>query len=160
MRIDTKALIERTDLVELIGAYVTLAKNGVEYEACCPFHTENTPSFKVNQAKRFHHCFGCGAHGDAIKFLQEHQGLAFKDACAQLGGEASPSAAPAMPPPAKAPPPEERSHWQPIIPVPAHAGVPPAAHIKRGKPSAVWDYKGARWRAVGAGVPVYDFERG
>ena len=91
-RIDTAALLARVDIVAVIDAYVPLTKNGAEYEACCPFHNEATPSFKVSQVKQFYHCFGCGANGDALKFLMEHQGLSFVGAAQQLGGDVLPAA--------------------------------------------------------------------
>ena len=100
-RIDTAALLARVDIVELIDGYVPLTKEGAEYVACCPFHSEASPSFKVNRAKQIYHCFGCGANGDAIKFLQEHQGLTFHEAVAALGGELPAKAAP-VPAPARA----------------------------------------------------------
>ncbi|MGD8497444.1 MAG: CHC2 zinc finger domain-containing protein, partial [Chromatiales bacterium] len=64
-------LIARTDIVELVDARVPLKRRGKEYLACCPFHSEKTPSFTVSQDKQFYHCFGCGAHGTAIGFLME-----------------------------------------------------------------------------------------
>jgi DNA primase len=77
-------LLERTDLVELIQRYVPLKKSGSEFAACCPFHSENTPSFYVSPQKQFYHCFGCGAHGTAISFLMEHENLSFPEAIGQL----------------------------------------------------------------------------
>lgn len=66
-KIDTAALLARVNIVDVIERYVPdLKKSGAEYEACCPFHTEETPSFKITPTKGFYHCFGCGAHGDAI----------------------------------------------------------------------------------------------
>ena len=60
-------LIARTDIVELINSRVKLKKSGARsYQACCPFHHEKTPSFSVSQPKQVYHCFGCGAHGNAI----------------------------------------------------------------------------------------------
>lgn len=85
-RIDTKALLARVDIVDVVGGYVPLTKSGAEYEACCPFHVEKTPSFKVSPAKQIYHCFGCGASGDAIRFVQEFSSLSFVDACRELGG--------------------------------------------------------------------------
>ena len=63
------ALLARADVVEVINQRVPLKKAGVTYKACCPFHQEKTPSFNVNPQKQFYHCFGCGAHGDALKFI-------------------------------------------------------------------------------------------
>ncbi|ROO27962.1 hypothetical protein SAOR_06905 [Salinisphaera orenii MK-B5] len=73
-------LLERTDIVSLIDARVSLKKSGHEYAACCPFHDEKTPSFTVSPTKQFYHCFGCGAHGTAISFLMEYDRLEFRDA--------------------------------------------------------------------------------
>lgn len=77
-------LRERTDLAELIGKRITLKKAGGNYKACCPFHDERTPSFNVRPDKGFYHCFGCGAHGDAIAFLQEYENLSFTEAVESL----------------------------------------------------------------------------
>jgi DNA primase len=81
-------LRSRTTLSALIGRSVRLQKVGNEYKACCPFHNEKTPSFHVNDAKGFYHCFGCSAHGDAIRWMTDHQGLAFMDAVKELAAEA------------------------------------------------------------------------
>ncbi|MGV0952787.1 MAG: DNA primase [Fluviibacter sp.] len=77
-------LLARTDIVEIIDRVVPLKKAGANYAACCPFHKEKSPSFTVSQSKQFYHCFGCGAHGTAIGFLMEHQGLSFPDAIEEL----------------------------------------------------------------------------
>ncbi|WP_156678973.1 DNA primase [Sphingomonas profundi] len=74
----------RTSLSGLIGRTVKITKAGREYKACCPFHQEKTPSFYINDDKGFYHCFGCSAHGDAIRFLTEAQGLPFMDAVKEL----------------------------------------------------------------------------
>ena len=77
-------LLDHTDLVSLINARVPLKKAGSQYKACCPFHDEKTPSFNVNAQKQFYHCFGCGASGDAIRFLQDYDGLSFVEAVESL----------------------------------------------------------------------------
>jgi len=77
-------LIERANIVEVIGARVTLKKAGREYRACCPFHNEKTPSFWVSPEKQFYHCFGCGAHGTVLRFLMEHDRLPFVEAVEEL----------------------------------------------------------------------------
>ena len=77
-------LIARTDIVEVIGLRVQLKKAGREFKACCPFHGEKTPSFWVSPDKQFYHCFGCGAHGNAIGFLMEYSGLAYPEAIRAL----------------------------------------------------------------------------
>ncbi|ALS99497.1 DNA primase [Lacimicrobium alkaliphilum] len=77
-------LLARTDIVELVDSRVRLKKAGRNYQACCPFHSEKTPSFTVSQDKQFYHCFGCGAHGNAISFLMEYDRLEFPDAIEEL----------------------------------------------------------------------------
>jgi DNA primase len=77
-------LIDRCDIVEVIGGRINLKKAGREYKACCPFHGEKTASFTVSPDKGFYHCFGCGAHGTAIGFLMEHDQLEFIDAVEEL----------------------------------------------------------------------------
>jgi DNA primase len=77
-------LIERTNIVEVIGLRVPLKKAGHEFRACCPFHNEKTPSFWVVPEKQFYHCFGCGAHGTALGFLIEHDRLPFPEAVEEL----------------------------------------------------------------------------
>ena len=77
-------LIARADIVEVIGLRVPLKKAGREYKACCPFHGEKTPSFWVSPDKQFYHCFGCGAHGTVLRFLMEHDRMAFPEAVEEL----------------------------------------------------------------------------
>jgi len=77
-------LIDRVDVVELIGSRVPLKKQGKEFKACCPFHNEKTPSFTVVPDKQFYHCFGCGAHGTAIGFLMEYDRMSFLEAVEEL----------------------------------------------------------------------------
>jgi len=73
-------VLARSDVVELIERRVPLKRSGSEFQACCPFHDEKTPSFTVSPKKQFYHCFGCGAHGSAIGFLMQYEGLEFLDA--------------------------------------------------------------------------------
>ena len=73
-------LIDRTDIVELVRSRTSLKKSGKNYSACCPFHDEKTPSFTVSPQKQFYYCFGCGAGGNAIGFLMEHDHLDFPTA--------------------------------------------------------------------------------
>jgi DNA primase len=77
-------LLTRVDIVDVIERRVPLKKAGREWTACCPFHNERTPSFYVSPAKQFFHCFGCGAHGSAIKFLMDYERLEFPDAVEEL----------------------------------------------------------------------------
>ena len=77
-------LLARVDIVDVIERRVPLKKAGREWTACCPFHNERTPSFYVSPAKQFFHCFGCGAHGTAVKFLMDYERLEFPDAVEEL----------------------------------------------------------------------------
>jgi DNA primase len=84
-----ETLIERTDIVEVVGARVDLRPAGRgEFKALCPFHDEKTPSFTVSSDKQFYHCFGCGAHGTAIGFVMEYDGLEFPAAIEELASRA------------------------------------------------------------------------
>ena len=74
----------RIPIADVVGTKVKLVKKGREYQGLCPFHNEKTPSFTVNEAKGFYHCFGCGAHGDIIRFEMEANGLPFMDALQKL----------------------------------------------------------------------------
>jgi DNA primase len=78
----------RITLSSVIAPHVKLTRAGREWKACCPFHNEKTPSFTVNDEKHFYHCFGCSAHGDAIRFLTDHRGLPFMDAVKELAASA------------------------------------------------------------------------
>ena len=81
-------LLNRLDIVDVVERYVPLKKAGANYVACCPFHSEKSPSFTVSQTKQFYHCFGCGAHGTAIGFVMEHAGMGYVDAIEDLARSA------------------------------------------------------------------------
>jgi DNA primase len=78
----------RTTLSTLIGKSIKVQKAGREYKACCPFHNEKSPSFTINDEKGFYHCFGCGAHGDAIRWMTDQRGLPFMEAVKELADAA------------------------------------------------------------------------
>ena len=80
-------LLSRVDIVDYIHKRVTLKKAGKNYQACCPFHDEKTPSFSVNPQKQFYYCFGCSAGGNAIGFAMDYSNLSFPEAVEQLAGE-------------------------------------------------------------------------
>lgn len=84
-----KAVLDATDIVDVIGGYFPLKRAGSAFVCNCPFHNEKTPSFNVNPAKQFYHCFGCGASGDAISFIKEYENLPFIDAVKRLAEKAS-----------------------------------------------------------------------
>jgi DNA primase len=102
-------LLNRVDIVDVISGRVQLRKSGANWTGLCPFHGEKTPSFTVSQTKQFYHCFGCGAHGNAIGFLMEYGGLGYIEALKELaesvglklpeptGGERRPKPAPEGP---------------------------------------------------------------
>ena len=77
-------LLARVDIVDVVGRHVELKKSGANHMGLCPFHGEKSPSFSVSATKQFYHCFGCGAHGDAIRFLMEQSGMSFRDAVTDL----------------------------------------------------------------------------
>ena len=81
-------LLNRVDIVQVIESRLELKKAGREYQACCPFHNEKTPSFTVSPNKQFYHCFGCGAHGSAVGFLMEYENLEFPEAIEELAHSA------------------------------------------------------------------------
>jgi len=81
-------LRSRIALSGVIGRSIRVQKAGREFKACCPFHNEKTPSFTINDEKGFYHCFGCGAHGDVIRWMTDHQGLPFIEAVKELAAQA------------------------------------------------------------------------
>ncbi len=111
-------LLARTDIVDVIDPLVPLKRAGANLVACCPFHTEKTPSFTVSATKQFYHCFGCGAHGSAVGFLMEHLGLGFVEAIQELAGRAG-----MVVPEAQFTPdtPSSRSRVEGLLPVMEHA---------------------------------------
>jgi len=81
----TEQILAATDIVDVIGSYIEVKRAGAVYKALCPFHNEKTPSFNINQARQFFHCFGCKKSGDAITFVREIENLTFADAVKKLG---------------------------------------------------------------------------
>ena len=81
-------LADRNDIVDVVGAYVSLTYKGGSYWACCPFHNEKTPSFHCDKDKQFYHCFGCGKGGSVINFIMEIENLGYRDAVAFLARRA------------------------------------------------------------------------
>src|SRR5579862_8818801 len=91
-RLDADAVKRSVDIVDIVGRFLELRKAGREYEACCPFHKESTPSFKVNPEAQLFKCFGCQVGGDVFTFVEKHLGVSFGDAVtrvAELGGAMS-----------------------------------------------------------------------
>ena len=77
-------LRQEVKISDVVRQKTSLIKKGAEYLGICPFHNEKTPSFTVNDIKKFYHCFGCGAHGDVIKFVAETNGLSYKEASKKI----------------------------------------------------------------------------
>ena len=77
-------LLERVDIVDVIGSRIKLKKSGTNYSACCPFHNEKTPSFGVNQRKQYFNCFGCHEAGTAITFIQKYDNISFVEAVEEV----------------------------------------------------------------------------
>ena len=117
-RIDTDALRESVDIVDVVGAYVALRRDGNEWKGCCPFHQERTPSFYVSPEKGFVHCFGCGAHHDVIAFVMRHDHLEFRAACEKLGHRDYAPVRASEPVAVEAGPVKQ---WGPLLPVPDDA---------------------------------------
>jgi DNA primase len=91
-------LLSRVDIVDVVESYVPLKRAGSNLTACCPFHSEKTPSFTVSPSKQFYHCFGCSAHGSAIGFLMEYSGLSFVEAVKDLAARVGMKVPEAVPP--------------------------------------------------------------
>ncbi|MGN0396096.1 MAG: DNA primase [Coprococcus sp.] len=81
-------VLSRNDIVDVINSYTSLKRKGNNYEACCPFHHEKTPSFKVSREKQMYHCFGCGVGGNVFTFVMEYENLSFPEAVEQLASRA------------------------------------------------------------------------
>lgn len=155
--IDISAIVASVDLADVVGRYVALKNDGHELKGCCPFHDERTPSFTVVPAKGFVHCFGCGAHHDAIGFVMRVTGATFIDACRQLGArdltDAKPRSAIVSNESDAVP---RDGVWIPIYPVPDDA--PP---IVAGQRIAIWNPKRKRyWNARPARADAYRDRQG
>lgn len=83
-RYQIERIKDHNPIVEIVGADIALTKRGKIYKSLCPFHQEKTPSFEVNPEKKFYHCFGCGAHGDQIKWLIDYRYMTFQEALTHL----------------------------------------------------------------------------
>lgn len=173
-RVDMQALAARVDLVELVGRYVELRRAGGEFVGLCPFHVERTPSFHVIPKKGFVHCFGCGAHHDAVGFVRALLGLEFREAVQLVDAGALADSLPDRP---HAPPREHvpEARWVPLMPVPDDAPAlmagpdwtVPIMNPKRGKstrlkPARVDAYLDAEGRLLGfvARAEIRDRETG
>jgi hypothetical protein len=140
--IDVEWLRASVNLVDVVRGYVDLRKAGSEWQGLCPFHDERSPSFTVNEAKGFVHCFGCGAHHDVIGFVMRASGQTFTEACKALGA-ADFKAPPPVRNRTRKPPPSVNATdacWVPIYPVPDEAEA-----ITAGEWVKVWNPKKGKW---------------
>ncbi len=140
---DAKARVSVSSLVE---RSVKLQRAGREFRACCPFHTENTPSFYVNDDKGFYHCFGCGAHGDQLQWLIQHDGMGFTDAATTLLAEAGMGAMPEgleRAAPVQRAAPERRGDYPECVP-----SIEVARYIWRQQPVPAWRTPVETWLTV------------
>lgn len=129
MKVDVLALRAQHDIVEVIGRYLKLEKDAAEFVALCPFHDEKSPSFKVSPKKQFFQCFGCGAHGDVIDFIQQYNDVPFREAADILTGGKPPTA---INPPKPRPQVEDNDkEWTAILPVPDNAPPPNRTFSKK-----------------------------
>jgi DNA primase len=141
--IDVNSVLAGVDLVDVVRHYVpSLRKLGNEFVALCPFHAEDTASFNVIPRKGFVHCFGCGAHEDAIGFIRRITGCGFVEACEQLTGQQFRSPRPGVRLEV-----EEPLHgtWVPLMPVPADA---PELMAGNGWTVKIWNPKSGKLRAM------------
>ena len=136
-KIDTEKLLQSVDIVGVIQKYLPLQKNGREFVACCPFHDERTPSFKVNQSKQIFKCFGCGEGGNAIDFVMKYTGVGFLDAARELQGGAFQFDAKQLHVAERK---ETRKKHPSILPVPGGINLPEVSHYQYGVPHEMWYY--------------------
>ena len=134
---DIEAIKANSDIVAVVGSYVELKKRGAEFLGLCPFHNDTTPSFYVIPGKQFCHCFACGASHDVIGFVQEIEGISFKQAVEKLNGGAEAVQWKPRKITQEAPPLPDRITGKP----PATAGEPDMVLHKLGAPSKVWTYR-------------------
>lgn len=129
-RIDRDKILAAVDIVEVIKGYgVDLKKSGKEWEACCPFHKDKSPSFKVVPDRQFYYCHGCGASGDAIRFVTDFEQMSFVDACKVLSGGDLRQVNNLTPVQRDSVKVNAQPEWEPIIPAPA--GIPDPTFIYR-----------------------------
>lgn len=107
----------KSDIVGTVSKYVELTKKGNEFTACCPFHSERTPSFTVMPDKGAFYCFGCGEGGDAVDFVSKYENIGFREAVASIVGDLPASGG--VPAARQAVKKEEEPEWEPVVPVPA-----------------------------------------
>lgn len=146
-KIDTDALKESVNIVDVIGKHVELHKRGSEHYGICPFHDDHEESLQVNESKQVFKCFACGVGGDELEFLQR-LGYGFKEACEELQGgnlnvETNPEQRRSKPRKNKV------STWRPVTPVPSTAPRPDFEHYKLGEPAGRWQYRNEYGAVVG-----------
>ena len=144
MKTDTTLLKRNLSIVQIIGRYTKLKKNGGEHIGLCPFHEEKTPSFRVNDKKGVYKCFGCSAQGDVIKFVQEYEGVSFSQAVSKLTDNSLPKIK-LLPEPESN---QQKPVWKNIIPVPDKTSVLPTKY-KNVKISTYYPYYNQDFELMG-----------
>lgn len=142
--IDMEALRLRVDIIAVIGSRLPLTRRGQQYAAICPFHNDRSPSFFISPIKRTYYCFGCGATGDVVEFVERFDGISFKDACEVLQG---PMPTP-LPIRAGLKASTKDMDWISEVPPPTSPGPASMSTKAHGDPVSVWQYKtaeGAIW---------------
>ena len=136
----------RADVVEVIGRYVQLRKQGSSHLGLCPFHDDRNPSMSVSAERGTFKCFSCGKQGDAIAFVMEREGVSFVEAVEKILGRAPAPEAPAtatVTPRQQQPRPLRDGDGEAVQPVPVDAPAPDLGHFRHGQPSSVWSYRKA-----------------
>lgn len=146
MGVNTEDL-KAVSIVDVIGSRVPLKQNGREFQACCPFHKEDTPSFSVNPEKNIFKCFGCGESGDATDFIMKHENKTFQEAAEIVLGGSFQAAEPK----------KKKPKWQAIHPAPEECKN--FDHFKHGKPSRIWTYRNEKGETLGY-VCRFDLKEG
>lgn len=146
--------LANSKILDVISKYLDLKKKGSEHVALCPFHSERTPSFTVNESKGFYHCFGCKANGDAIKFVMTIDNILFHEAVQKIIGNTASIEDSGKKEDVEKQAPQKT--WQPILPVPDSAGPPPRIHNQR-EESHRWPYRNAEGQLIGY-VSRFDHE--
>lgn len=159
-RFDTDKIRKHTDIVQVVGQYVALRRDGDEFRGLCPFHNERTPSFWVSPKKKFVHCFGCGAHHDVIEFVMRYESLDFVDVCKRL--EVAEFAAITDSKPIQVADKPSEGKWRALMPVPDDAPElvrrdgwtvplwnPKRSRFSRFRPARADAYRNAEGRLLG-----------
>lgn len=141
--IDAESILQKTDIVQVIGRYLTLKRQGSEHVGTCPFHNDEKASLQVNPKKQIFKCFACGVGGDSIEFLTR-MGRTFHEAIEELNGGVMPEGVNSE---QRTVAPSKPNSWRHVNPAPVNAGQ--ITHYKHGPASMVWTYRNANGAVIG-----------